>query len=57
MRRDELAKEYCSVTEAAKIIGISRFTVYKKLKRKTLEGMQIGYTWYVKREAAERAKY
>jgi hypothetical protein len=54
----DLAKDYVSVSQAAKIRGVSRQAILKALTRGTLKGSQIDRFWLIHRRdlAAFRPK-
>jgi len=43
-------KEYISLAEAAKILGISRIAVYKKVKKGTIKAIKIGRSFAISKE-------
>jgi len=42
------------VPEVAESLGVSKYTVYRLLKARTLEGLRIGSKWLVTETALER---
>lgn len=44
---NENEKKYYSVPEAAKLLGISRIAVFKKVKSKTIKALRIGRNWAI----------
>ncbi len=47
---NKLRKNYFSVSELAKILGISRVAVFKKIKKQEIKGKRFGRLWLVKDE-------
>ena len=45
----DLAKDYVSVSQAAKIRGVSRQAILKALARGTLKGSQVESFWFIHR--------
>ena len=43
-------QEYISIKEAAKLLGVSRIAVFKRIKRGTLNAVQIGRGWMIERK-------
>lgn len=43
-----------TLTEAGRILGVSKYTVQRFINNGTLEGVRIGGRWRVKMEAIER---
>lgn len=46
--------EYISTTELAKLLGISRIAVYKKIKRGEIQSIRIGKNYAISREELEK---
>lgn len=45
-----MTKKYFSTTEAAKIIGISRIAIFKKIKVGTLPALQVGRNFIIEKQ-------
>lgn len=43
-------KKYYSITELAKILGVSRVAVFKKIKKGEIEAIRIGSAWAILEE-------
>lgn len=46
-------KQYLRVEEAARILGIDRHTVYRRIRDRQLQAIRLGRLWLVPREALE----
>ncbi|MFH1412294.1 MAG: helix-turn-helix domain-containing protein [Candidatus Omnitrophota bacterium] len=47
-------KEYMSTTELAKILGVSRITVYKRIKKGDIKAEQIGKNFAIAKKEVKR---
>ncbi|OGX21771.1 MAG: hypothetical protein A3K54_01780, partial [Omnitrophica WOR_2 bacterium RBG_13_44_8] len=47
-------KEYLSIAQVAKILGISRIAVYKKVKKGQIKAIKIGRSFAIPREYVEQ---
>ena len=47
-------KEYLSIAQLAKILGISRIAVYKKVKKGQIKAIKIGKAFAIQKEYANR---
>lgn len=46
-----LKKDYISVSEAAKILGVSRITVFERIKKGEIEAVKIGRNYIVNKKS------
>lgn len=49
-----MKKEYISVSELAKMLGMSRTAVHKKIKKGQIEAIMIGNSYAIPREFVEK---
>ena len=48
--------DYISTTEAAKLLGISRIAVFKKIKKNQIKHFRLGRNFFIPKEEIERIK-
>ncbi len=46
-------KEFFSLTEVARLLGVSRIAIFKKVKKGQIEALRIGRSWAVPARALE----
>ncbi len=51
-----MTKDYYSLTEVARTLGISRQAVHKRIKRNKLKAMKVGTTYIIGKEEVKKLK-
>jgi len=50
MRKNDKNEEYLSIPEAAKMLGVSRIAVYKKVKNGQIKAIRVGRNYAIPRK-------